>query len=40
MTFSMNLHGHNGPANSIDRRRPLGEESFHSHFQEFVTFLI
>lgn len=34
---SMNLHGHDGPANTIDRHQA---ESFHSHFQEFVMFLI
>lgn len=36
---SVNLHGHNGPANIIDCH-PFRAESFHSHFQEFVVFLI
>lgn len=37
--FSINLHGHDGPADAIDRR-PFRAESFHSLFQEFVMFLI
>lgn len=36
---SMNLHGHDGLANTIDRH-PFRAESFHSHFQGFVVFLI
>ena len=37
--FPINLHGHDGPANTIECR-PFRAESFQSLFQEFVMFLI